>query len=208
MILYPVSGGDPFLHPNFEEVIAYLRLRKIGPLIGITGIDVTIGHVRMLQRLSISNLQLSLDGSKADTELLRGSGTYECILRSLELLHAYNIKCSVAVCVHKSNAEHILEECKKLIESYPIASIKIQFWKPIDSEILDASKVRLHAILEQASALNAVYHQDRNPPFVVQGYNFDQAKKRFEPVHLRYPKIIVQFDAQFVLGRMVLSSAQ
>lgn len=82
------GGGEPFLREDFLEILAHCHTRGLTTCVSTNGTVLTEDLVDRLLALSAPvYLQVSLDGARAETnDALRGPGTFERILRGVELL--------------------------------------------------------------------------------------------------------------------------
>lgn len=119
-----ITGGEPFLHPNFFEIIDLFEKNNITFGILTNG---TLLNEDIVQRLSIykklSFVQISIDGTKRMHDLIRGKGNFEKSLKGIKLLHKYNIKSMVAFTVHKKNYKKL----KSVIRFVKREKVKV-FW--------------------------------------------------------------------------------
>ncbi len=99
-----LTGGEPFLHPDFFNLLNEIVKRKrftFGILTNgfITGPD----HFEKLKRLSPSSVQVSVEGSKRTHELIRGKGTYGKVKESMKLYRRNNIPFMVSFTANSKN---------------------------------------------------------------------------------------------------------
>jgi radical SAM protein with 4Fe4S-binding SPASM domain len=111
-----LSGGEPLLHPHFWEVNAVLRDYPFRSNLLSNGTFITKDTVR---KLRVHEVQLSLDGMKEGHESLRGEGTFEKTLRSIDHLQEANIRVSIATMIHRNNLREF-DEMALLLQSKQI----------------------------------------------------------------------------------------
>lgn len=114
-----ISGGEPFLHPQFWELNEILRNYDFRSILLSNGTLIT---EEVARRLKVHEVQLSLDGMKEGHESLRGKGTFEKVIRAIDFLKEVNIKVSIATMIHRHN----LKEFDEL--SFFIQSKGIEEW--------------------------------------------------------------------------------
>lgn len=129
VFLIPLTGGEPLFHPNFFEIVHAVRKRNMLPFLGSSSVLIDQPMAIELEKSGISCVQLSLDHSNADFhDKVRGQGSFNRTLQSLDNLKQTNLKIVVAVCIDKNNYLAI-DEIINLLYSYKVTSIKIQFYK-------------------------------------------------------------------------------
>jgi MoaA/NifB/PqqE/SkfB family radical SAM enzyme len=201
VILAPLSGGDPLLHPDFSHIVSCLREHSIGPLLGITGVDVGLSEIQKIQESGLTHVQMSMDGLQKETDFLRGNGSYERIEHSLKNLMDSGIHVAVAICIHRDNKEKLFSFVHWLYE-LGVASIKLQFWRDygaMPSGIYALGRTEVLNIIEQAADFNqTVSSEFVHVPF----YEYDNICGKFIEIKARYPDIVVNFDGCVRVGEL------
>lgn len=104
------GGGEPFMRPDFMQILDACHERGIMTCISTNGTLITAQLVEQLSRTSMVAIQVSLDGAKKETcEAIRGKGTYEDALKALELLKLSAIPTSINTVLTADNADEIQE---------------------------------------------------------------------------------------------------
>jgi len=102
------GGGEPFLRPDFEEILAACHERGIMTCISTNGTLLDRALVRRLGRTGLVAVQVSLDGARAETcDSLRGPGTFEQALQALRLLAGSPIPTSINAVLTATNASEV-----------------------------------------------------------------------------------------------------
>jgi len=131
-----ISGGEPLLYkdlPLFLSEIAGLPIRKVLLTNG------TLIDEKMISRLFVDEIQVSLDGWREGHDLLRGRGNFEKTLRGIKLIREAGIPLSIATMIHRGNLSEF-DKMRAFIEE--INAIE---WG-IDLPVL-AGNLRLHQSL-------------------------------------------------------------
>ena len=102
------GGGEPFMRPDFEEILDTCHARGVMTCVSTNG---TLLDRRLVDRLAKSRLlaiQVSIDGATRKTcDTIRGEGTYGAALYSLQLLAATSIPTSLNTVLTAQNAHEI-----------------------------------------------------------------------------------------------------
>jgi mycofactocin biosynthetic radical S-adenosylmethionine protein MftC len=102
------GGGEPFMRPDFEQILDACHLRGIMTCISTNGTLLDNELVERLSRTRLVAIQVSLDGAeKATCEAIRGAGTYDDALRALRLLAQSPIPTSINTVLTRQNASEI-----------------------------------------------------------------------------------------------------
>jgi len=111
-----LQGGEPLLHPDIDEIIAYVKSR--GMYCALTTNSLSLeAHVAALKKLD--QVQLSIDGDKEITEANRGTGVYASLLEAVKLCYENGIPFHLhTVLTKRTTVENTLEPLSKLAETY------------------------------------------------------------------------------------------
>lgn len=102
------GGGEPFLRPDFEEILGACHAHGIMTCVSTNGTRFDAGLVERLAATRMMAIQVSLDGaSQATCEAIRGRGTYDLAIGSLELLARSGISTSINTVLTSLNAHEI-----------------------------------------------------------------------------------------------------
>ncbi len=108
-----VSGGEPFLHPRFDELNDLFDKFSFRSVILSNG---TLIDASITKGLRAHEVQVSLDGVGASHDRLRGAGSYEKALKGLETLATAGIDVSIATMAHAENLSDF-DELESLVQS-------------------------------------------------------------------------------------------
>ena len=95
-----VSGGEPTLHPAWEEVNALLAGINLRRVLLTNGVN--LGKIP-LEWLNFDEVQISLDGMEQGHDLLRGKGSFIKALGGARRVAASPLALSIATQVHGGN---------------------------------------------------------------------------------------------------------
>ncbi|RMF94014.1 MAG: radical SAM protein [Candidatus Schekmanbacteria bacterium] len=96
-----ISGGEPLLHPRFEEINELLKDRSFRAILLTNG---TLLDEDLIARINVQEYQISIDGLEEAHNFLRGRGTFKKSMQSVEMLLKKGIDVSIATMANKKNA--------------------------------------------------------------------------------------------------------
>lgn len=129
VFLIPLTGGEPLLHPKFFDIVSAVKTRNMLPFLGSSSELIDLPLALELEKAGISCVQMSLDHSQEEFhDKIRGKGSFNKTLSSIENLKKTKLKIIIAICIDKNNY-FSLNEIINLLYKYNIDSIKIQFYK-------------------------------------------------------------------------------
>ncbi|MGM0403856.1 MAG: thio(seleno)oxazole modification radical SAM maturase SbtM, partial [Thermodesulfobacteriota bacterium] len=102
------SGGNPMLYPHFDQV--YKEAADRGFMTAILGNPMPLHRIeKMLQIQKPEFYQVSLEGTKAHNDYIRGAGHYERTMEFLDLLGGQGIYRMVMLTLTRDNMDQVLE---------------------------------------------------------------------------------------------------
>ena len=103
---FNVTGGEPFLRPDFFDILE--RMAAIGFEIYVlsNGTVITKDRARRLADLPVHGVQVSLEGPEEIHDFIRGPGSFAASLRGIRTLIDAGVKVSLNATLSKLNAGH------------------------------------------------------------------------------------------------------
>ena len=103
------GGGEPFMRPDFEEILAACHERGIMTCISTNGTLIDEARVaRLVKPKGLVAIQVSMDGAIAQTcDAIRGRGVFDRAVEALKLLAATPIPTSINTVLTRQNAGEI-----------------------------------------------------------------------------------------------------
>lgn len=99
-----IGGGEPFIRPDFLEILEHAHGRGVVTCVSTNGMLVDDGLAERLARLKMLYLQVSLDGATAEVnDRIRGTGTYERILNAMDSLARRGVSFSINTVLTRLN---------------------------------------------------------------------------------------------------------
>jgi SynChlorMet cassette radical SAM/SPASM protein ScmE len=112
-----VEGGEPFVRPDFPELIEGIVKNRMRFSILSNGTLITEEHAAFLAATRRCDLvQVSIDGSKPEThDACRGKGTFFKAVQGLKNLQRHGVPVTVRVTINRHNLEDLTEVARFLL---------------------------------------------------------------------------------------------
>ncbi len=102
------GGGEPFIRPDFEQILAACHGHGIMTCISTNGTLITQELVDRLASNRLVAIQVSLDGARRETcDAVRGDGVFDAAIQAVKLLAATKIPSSINTVLTTQNADEI-----------------------------------------------------------------------------------------------------
>ncbi|RJX28174.1 MAG: methyltransferase domain-containing protein [Desulfurivibrio sp.] len=103
--LFYFTGGEPFVYPQFSEIIENLLTDPQVHVVILTNGLLLAENIAFLQSAPAErlHLQISLDGMEKSHEALRGTGTFTRLLANLAALRQTRLAATLSVAVNREN---------------------------------------------------------------------------------------------------------
>lgn len=107
------TGGEPLLREDIGKILGYCKEKNIYTKINSNG-SLVGNKINELKDLDV--LQLSFDGPKEVNDLQRSKGSYEDVVRALEIARKHNLKVTFNTTITKYNVNKISFITKQIKE--------------------------------------------------------------------------------------------
>jgi mycofactocin radical SAM maturase len=102
------GGGEPFMRPDFEEILAACHNKGIMTCISTNGTLLDAERVGRLAESRLVAIQVSMDGACRETcDAIRGDGVFDAAIDAVKLLAATRIPTSINTVLTAQNADEI-----------------------------------------------------------------------------------------------------
>ncbi|AJE03085.1 mycofactocin radical SAM maturase [Geobacter pickeringii] len=102
------GGGEPFMRPDFEEILDACHDKGIMTCISTNGTLLDAGRVARLTKSRLVAIQVSMDGATPETcDAIRGTGVFHRAIEAIRLLAATSIPTSINTVLTAQNAGEI-----------------------------------------------------------------------------------------------------
>ena len=103
-----ISGGEPFLHPDFYEILSYAKKAASIVMLSTNGSFIDKDAAKKLKDLGIDNVQLSIEGPEDINDSLRGvEGAYKKTITALKNLKDNDIDVTLTPTIQEENYQNI-----------------------------------------------------------------------------------------------------
>jgi len=125
-------GGEPTLHPNFEEIVRYANKLKYEKVtMDSNGLGVALKKLGNLSCFDFDYIQISLDGGSSFThDKIRGENTFKETLNTIKELRKRKFNIRIICTVNKDN----IEDCLNILpiaDSLGISLVKYHIFSGI-----------------------------------------------------------------------------
>ncbi|PEQ91727.1 hypothetical protein CN481_15675 [Bacillus sp. AFS006103] len=100
--LFFISGGEPTLHPNFQEIVSKACELFPNVMVNTNGLNLHALKTAYKKHPNLK-MQISVDGSRTAHDLIRGKGTFLKSIEHIRILSEMGAKITVATTVGKGN---------------------------------------------------------------------------------------------------------
>ncbi len=107
-----LSGGEPTLHPAWESIAQAAFEQGMHVNMVTNGYALDAATVCKMKNARLSNVAVSIDGPKAQHEMLRGRGTFDPACRSLSRLKAAGISTVMMTTINTLNMKVLGDTCR------------------------------------------------------------------------------------------------
>jgi len=111
------SGGEPTLHPNWYEIMNYAKELGFTVSMNTNGNFNESDTIEKIASLDLEQVAVSIDGGKELHDSIRGKGTFEKAVKTLERLYSKGVHLRINTVLTKGTINY-LEEILGLAEKY------------------------------------------------------------------------------------------
>jgi len=132
-----ISGGEPFIRPDFYKILKHILKYHFRLSINTNGTLLDEEVLSLLaQSRRLDNIQVSLDGPNSTVhDYIRGDGTFEMLMETIRILRRWKVPFSFFVVVCRNNKDYL----RKIVRL---------------SKKLKASQITFSPLVPQGSALS------------------------------------------------------
>lgn len=125
---FNIGGGEPFMRPDFPDLMDYAHSKGMVTCISTNGTLIDKEMARRLDHKQVY-IQVSLDGASPETnDPIRGQGSYQKVIQALECLKQRSIEVSVNTVLTRLNYPE-LDQLVRLAEDYG-AKLRVSRFRP------------------------------------------------------------------------------
>ncbi len=125
---FNIGGGEPFMRPDFLDLMDYAHSKGMVTCISTNGTLIDEETARRLDK-SLVYIQVSLDGATAESnDAIRGKGSYNNVIKALDHLKKRDIEVSINTVLTRLSFPQ-LDELVKLASDYD-AKLRVSRFRP------------------------------------------------------------------------------
>lgn len=111
-----ITGGEPLMHPRFDEINEMLPAFHVRKILFTNGLML---NKQIFARLNVHEVQISIDGLQEGHDALRGKGTFRAAIAAVKGALDSGFEVSVATMVHPKNLQDF-DEMERLFRGIGI----------------------------------------------------------------------------------------
>ncbi len=121
-----LCGGEPLLHADIREILAFFAGSRMQFLLFSNGTTVTEEIAgRLAETRRCGYVQISIDGTERAHDRIRGVGVWKKAVRAVALLCQEKVPVHVNMVLTDETGEGMVETARMLVENYPVERIRI-----------------------------------------------------------------------------------
>ncbi len=153
-----IGGGEPTLHPDLKQMLAYTRSKNIIPNISTNGKNLSFNQVLYLKKY-IGAVAFSIEYIDKKFEKQRGF-SFQTLINNVNKIRLAKIPLVFQVVLSKNNLTHIPQLLKKVLQFKPYGIIFLAFKpqgraKKFDQPLNKANPEKVSQMINQIFALCA-----------------------------------------------------
>ncbi len=106
---FNITGGEPFLHRDFFEILEELRRRHFDVYLLSNGTLIDEKKAKLLSWLGVKGVQISIEGPQDIHERIRGKGSFDASVRGIRYLLGAGIAVNLNATLSGVNAGRFME---------------------------------------------------------------------------------------------------
>jgi MoaA/NifB/PqqE/SkfB family radical SAM enzyme len=138
------SGGEVLMRKDIFEIISYARDLNISKIAVITnGTMLNEENAKRLVEAGMTNVSISLEGTKHINDFIRGEGTYNKTVEAIKIFKKYEEKLiiSVNIVISKYNYRNLFEFTKFVYEDLGVGYIT---YSPLNKDMMGTNLEKYH----------------------------------------------------------------
>lgn len=108
-VLIALAGGEPLVRRDIFEIVSYIKSKGMEVFINTNGILIDEDKIKKLKNAGLNSIEISIDGLEEDHDFIRGEGSFQKALKSIELCQKNGITVGIMSTLFKHNYNKISE---------------------------------------------------------------------------------------------------
>jgi radical SAM protein with 4Fe4S-binding SPASM domain len=125
-----LSGGEPFMRPDWWKIAQRLKQRGVIPNILSNGWFIDEKIVARAVAVGVSNIGLSIDGLRESHDFMRRPGSFDRIMQAYDLMRSVGLAASAITSINKRNLPE-LPALRQLLIEHGVYNWQIQVAMPM-----------------------------------------------------------------------------
>ncbi|EKO3687098.1 radical SAM protein [Vibrio metschnikovii] len=162
-----ISGGEPMIHPDFKEIVQYLKRLDFKICLFTNGLLIDSDCIGYLSE-NIDSVQISMEGITKDSyEKIRGKNTYEKLINSINLIKSNSIYLILAITVLDDTINDIDENLEEFLKQLSYDNIEVRINDEIEKKgnALSLSDNNFNNIVFNKSKVKSIIDKVENQGF-------------------------------------------
>jgi len=128
------SGGEPLTKEGILDILQFTKELGFTNILFTNGVLIDKNNIKYIKK-SVSLIQISLDGlSSATHDKLRGEGTFDKIIKNINLIKSYSIDLDLAININPYNINEISTKLVDFIKDLAYSKLGIRLNYHLDKE--------------------------------------------------------------------------
>jgi len=186
------TGGEPFIYPHFTAVCDQILAKRNTHIVIMTNAKNIQQHEMWFDFIPDNrvHLQVSIDGDRVHHDSIRGTGSYDMLLQSLDFLKRKKILVTLSMSVTRQNVLH-MTDIVETASKFDVAGVHFMWLfkrgRAKDDSLIDTETLtkELLAAYERAKAQNVSIDNIealRSQVFTIPGTRFDLTNIGWESI--------------------------
>ncbi|MFN8345077.1 MAG: radical SAM protein [Spirosomataceae bacterium] len=177
-------GGEPFIHPEFPEILEWAQQNQFVTEVVTNGYKV--GGKLVAMHKYINHLRVSIEGLEASNDFVRKKGSFGEAIKTLMIASQLGVKTSVTLTVNQYNLNEVVP-LGKLLKEYGVSALKLHRIREIGNaaenrnllvnEEIDYKRLIENIMLHKAEMVQVILDEDLDSSNAA---NIQNGEKRIE----------------------------
>jgi len=127
-----LSGGEPLLRKDWDQIAERLTIHGVGPLMISNGWFVDDATAKRIHEVGVGKFAISLDGLKHTHDYMRCEGSYDRVMSALRTLDNNGVHTAIITTINKRNLPELIK-MKDILIAQGVGTWQLQIATPMGS---------------------------------------------------------------------------